>query len=189
MSDKILELDSNVMAAKAADGAVTKKEATLTLSSGAVVTITPPKTRVLYKLYMENPAPRPPKATVELGGKLVEQENPDDPDFAVTKQEYALRMFDASTKLIILTSLNIDSLPEGLADFDSDTEWILEMEAIGFESKKYDNRKARYLEWFFYRVAPDQEDINAINTASNELQGVDEEQVEAAAGSTFQDAN
>jgi hypothetical protein len=73
-----------------------------------------------------------------------------------------------------------------MASYEEDTDWLEDFEAIGL-STKFINAKERWLEWFFYRVAPDQEDLDKIQKASAELQGITEEQVQSATEVTFQD--
>jgi len=175
---------SSKMAAVAAEAAEEKKEILVTLSTGAVVKVIPPKTRVLYRLYSENPEPKVPEVDIEIGGKHISQPNPDDPDYQQARAEHQRKLYEAYAKLLILTSVSIVSLPTSVVNFDQDTDWEEDLQAIGM-STVYINRKERWLEWFFYRIAPDQDDIIKLQEASAELQGVTEEQVNAVTEVTF----
>ncbi len=178
---------STQMAAIAAEAAEEKaREILVTMSTGAVVRVVTPKTKTLYKLHTENPEPKVPKVEIEMGGKHIYQENPDDPDYKEALAAHRTKLYEAFTKFIVLTSVKVVSLPESMASYEEDTDWLEDFEAIGL-STKFINAKERWLEWFFYRVAPDQEDLDKIQKASAELQGITEEQVQSATEVTFQD--
>jgi DNA-binding protein YbaB len=176
--------DTTKLAVKTAEASTELKELEVTLSSGAVVKVVPPKTRVLYRLYSENPAPKPPMVHMSMGGKELDEPNPNDPEYILDLAEHQTRIYEIYTKLIILTSVTVVSLPKGVLDFEHDKEWLEDLVAIGL-SKEYVNRQERWLEWFFYRIAPEQEDVLSIQQASAKLQGVSEEKVDAAAEETF----
>lgn len=172
------------MAATAAVTSESKHEVEFTTSTGVILKITPPKTRVVYNLYMQNPEPKPPISVIEEGGKRREEANPSDPDYVQAVADHKTKVFDSYIKIIMLTSVSIVSMPEDLSAFDKDDDWLDEMEAIGLQVKQFKNRSERYLEWFFYRVAPTHEDVFGIQSACEGLTAVTEGGV-AAAEETF----
>lgn len=179
--------ESTKVAVQAADTSEAKKETMVTLSTGVVLRVLPPKTRVVYNLYMQNPEPRPPKILIQEGGKEWEEDNPGDEAYIAALAEHRQRLYESYVKIIILLSTEIVSLPQGMAAFDTDEDWQDEMEAIGLATIKTNNRKERYLEWFFYRIAPTHEDMFIIQNASEELSAVSNDGANAAAQETFQD--
>jgi len=179
--------ESTRVAVQAADTSEAKKETMVTLTTGVVLRVFPPKTRVVYNLYMQNPEPRPPKILIQEGGKEWEEDNPEDETYIAALAEHRQRLYESYVKIIILLSTEIVSLPQGMATFDTDEDWQDEMEAIGLATIKTNNRKERYLEWFFYRIAPTHEDMFIIQNASEELSAVSNEGANAAAQETFQD--
>lgn len=180
--------ETTKMAAEAAVSSEAKRETQFTTSSGVVLKITPPKTRVVYNLYMQNPEPKAPIVVIEEGGKIREEANESDPDYIEALAAHKTRVYDSYVKIIMLTSVDIASLPEGMLSFDKDDEWLDEMEAIGLQVKQFKNRVERYLEWFFYRVAPTHEDVFGIQSACEGLVAVTEGGV-AAAEETFPNNN
>ncbi len=172
--------ESTKLAAVAAETAEPKSEAIITMTTGVVLRVVPPKTRVIYNLYMQNPEPKPPVVSEEMGGKIREFENPDDPDYQAALSAHRTKVYESYVKIIILTSTSIISYPEGMKSFDEDDDWQDELEAIGLPVKEFTNRKERYLEWFFYRVAPTHEDIFLIQNTSEGLVAVSGDSVSAA---------
>lgn len=180
--------ETTAMAAAAVATSDAKREVQFTTSTGVVLKITPPKTRVVYNLYMQNPEPKAPIVVIEEGGKRREEVNDSDPDYVEAVAAHKTKVFDSYIKIIMLTSVSIVALPEGLLSFDADKDWQDEMEAIGLLVKKFTNRSERYLEWFFYRVAPTHEDVFGIQNACEGLVAVAEGGV-AAAEETFPNNN
>jgi hypothetical protein len=78
-----------------------------------------------------------------------------------------------------MTCIDIVSLPEGMLDFDQDTEWLEEYAALGF-SIEFSNRLERKLEWLTYRVIVSNADMAKIQDLSTKLSGVTDEQLKAA---------
>jgi len=163
-----------------------RTSALFTTSTGVTLKVTQPKTRIIYNLYAQNPAPKPPKIVIEEGGKKREEENVNDPDYVEAEATYRTRIYESYIKIIILTSTEIVSLPQGMLSFDEDKDWQDELEAMGLDVGHSANRKERYLEWFFYRVAPTHEDVFGIQNLSESLSETTAGETEAAE-ETFQD--
>lgn len=184
MSVQPFDPETTKMAATAVTTSEAKRDTLFTTSTGVTLRIIPPKTRVVYNLYMQNPEPKPPVVVIEDGGKRREEVNESDPDYVEAVATHKTKVYDSYIKIIMLTSTEILSIPAGMLSFDDDKEWLDEMEAVGLQVKQFKNRVERYLEWFFYRVAPTHEDVFGIQNACEGLVAVTEGGV-AAAEETF----
>jgi len=100
---------------------------------------------------------------------------------------YKNNTYEAYTKIVLMTCVTVISLPEGMLSFDEDTEWIEEMQMLGF-SGEYSNRLERYMDWLTYRVVISNADMGKIHDMAAKLAGVTEEEIKAAEAS-FRDSD
>jgi hypothetical protein len=152
---------------------------TLTMVTGAVVRVKPMKDRLAFKLYQMYPEPKPPINHITVEGKEWNEENPNDPEYIAALAAYRTSTYEAYTKILLMTCVEVVSLPDGVLPFDQDTEWIDEMKMLGFECN-YANRLERWLDWLTYRIVVSSADQTRIQELASKLAGVTEEQIKAA---------
>lgn len=183
---EIAELSTTEMAIKAVEADTTVTDM-ITMVTGAVVKVSPMKDRLALKLYQKFPEPKPPVVHIKQDGKEWDESNPNDPDFLAAKELYKNNTYEAYTKIVLMTCVTVISLPEGMLSFDEDTEWIEEMQMLGF-SGEYSNRLERYMDWLTYRVVISNADMGKIQDMAAKLAGVTEEEIKAAEAS-FRDSD
>lgn len=171
-------VNTSEMAAKVAESADVIED-TIKLVTGAVVRVHPMKDRVAFKLYQLYPEPKPPVVHISQNGKEWDEANPNDPYYLAAKEKYRVDTYQAYMKLVLMTCIEIVSLPEGMPDFEKDTEWLEEYAALGF-STEFSNRLERRLEWLTYRIIVSNADMSKIQDLSTKLSGVTDEQLKAA---------
>jgi hypothetical protein len=159
-----------------------KVEDTLVMVTGAVVRVLPMKDRLAFKLYQMYPEPQPPMLTLTVEGKTWTEANANDPDYIKAKEKYRNTTYEAYTKILLMTCIEVVELPKGVPSFDEDTEWIEEMKMLGFPCE-YSNRLERFLDWLTYRIVISSSDQAKIQDLATKLAGVTEEQIKAAEGS------
>lgn len=167
---------SNAAAATVAEEA--EGDGTLVTSTGVKVLPKELPSTLVQRIWAQYPPPKPPMVEMKDGGNVWMAANPMDPDYLEAKSQRVIQAGEATMKLTLLKALDIVELPEGMASYEKDTEWIEEAEAIGLPVP--DDKTGRYIEWLRWRVMPTGTDYERINNACMRLAGVTEAEVAAA---------
>lgn len=174
MSDEVMQAVETVLTVQE-----TKEEGTITLSNGVVVRPKRMPTAMLQRLWIQFPSPKPPiKEFESAGGRKWREPNPQDPLYLAEVEERSAKLSDSFAKLVFLKAMEIVSLPEGMANFEEDDEWMEELELLGIELPT--STLARRMEWIRYRIVPTTEDYELVYNSATALAGVSEEDIEAA---------
>lgn len=161
-----------------------EKEATqlptldLWLMCGAKVRIKPIPAVILQMLQKEHPEPTIPISIVQIGGKNVEEPNPNDPRYRRALDQHRLEMGDATLKLMMLKGLEILELPPNVQPYEQDDTWVEELSVIGISVPE--TPLARKVVWMRYRILGYVEDFEKVQDACWKLGGVSEEDIAAA---------
>jgi len=161
-----------------------EKEATqlpvldLWLMCGAKVRIKPIPAVILQMLQKEHPEPRIPISIVKMGGKDVEEPNPNDPRYRRALDQHRLEMGDATLKLMMLRGMEILELPPTMSPYEEDDTWVEELEVIGISVPE--TALARKIVWMRYRLLGYIQDFEKVQNACWKLGGVSEADIAAA---------
>ena len=147
-------------------------------STGAVVRVKRMPSHLLQAISTQYPEPKPPMVTTERGGKKFTEPNYDDPTYAQEVNDHGIRVGDVMLNLVLLRGMDMETLPAGVVPFDEDKDWAEEMRAVGFTIPE--NRTGRYLLWLRDKIAPALSDLEEIRKASQHLEGISEEDIQAA---------
>jgi len=176
MSDK--ELNATAAASAAVEDAKKEADPTITLSNGVVVKVKPLPDLLMRKLYSKFDPPEPPEVEINSGGKTWTEPNYDDPNYENAMRKYTMTIADGIANLILLRGFDIISKPDHIPDYEEDDTWEEELEAVGLEIPE--KPLERKLSWMEYRIVETNNDLDAIQTASQRLSGISEEEVEEA---------
>lgn len=169
---------SAAAATAAVEDAEKDADNTLTLSNGVVVRVKPLPDLLMRKLYSKFDPPEPPEVEVNSGGKTWTEPNYDDPNYENAMRKYTMTIADGIANLILLRGFEIVSKPDSIPDYEDDDTWEAELAAIGVDIPE--KPLERKLTWTEYRIVETNNDLNAIQEASQRLSGISEEDVEEA---------
>lgn len=144
----------------------------ITLSSGLRLRLKTVPKHFIYGVTKDIPPPQVPLVNVD--GKKLPIENPDDPDYKEAVENWIVVTANAATDVALLRGTEIIDLPDGMIGPDS-TAWIEELEVLGLSMR--DNSRARYLYWIKAVGIPEEADLSALMEALGRLTGVTEDDV------------
>lgn len=155
---------------------INKSSKIITLANGVVLEISPhPRSRILREIGWEKP-PSPPVVTVDDKGHT--EENPDDPAYQQTLQDFQLRMLVKARNAVLVFAAKVVSVPEGVPTVESD-EWIETAEALGMEVKR-EPKALRLLDWLDFCAILTRQDEKLVNETLSSVAGTREREVAAA---------
>lgn len=158
-----------------------KKDNTITLSSGVVLKNRKVPPMILAKV--EEKYPDPPVPTVYDSERDRYLPNPDSPEYEKALEDNRMRKGNSLIDVLISMGTEIVSIPEGLQKPD-DSEWVDDLLSIGIEVPS--QNRARYLAWVKFYAATSASDIQELAKRGSESLGVTESEV-ASAIAVFQD--
>lgn len=142
------------------------------LSSGVILSLRPTPKHFIYQVTSKFHPPQIPMVWLEK--KQREELNPNDPDYILAIELYAVEVANAATDVTILRGSQIKHIPDDVMGPDDD-DWKAEMQLLGMPLA--DNRRARYLAWVKGIAAPMDRDIEILLEALGRLTGVAEADV------------
>jgi hypothetical protein len=152
---------------------------TYVTSSGAVIEAIMPPGNMMHRVLSQFPDPEPPMVEIKSGGKKWMEANVNDPVYITKRRRRMVLLGEAMMKLNMFKGMRIVQLPKGVPPYEEDDTWVEEYEAIGIEAPAESEMSARYIEWLRYRILPSSVDMDELRKASNRLQGIKEEDIEA----------
>ncbi len=184
-TDKPLSLEEDKELSAALDKASENMEQlpddfTFVTSTGAVIEAIEPPDNIMQRVLAQFPERDPPIITVVQGAKTWKEPNANDPDYIRKRRRRMVLLGEAVLKVNMFRGMVILELPKDQPKYEDDTEWIEEYEAIGLDVPDKKQKTARYLEWLRYRILPSAMDMEGLRKAGNRLEGIKEEDVEAA---------
>lgn len=172
------EMNATEAASAAVEDSEKEADNTLTLSNGVKVRVKPLPDLLMRKLYSKFDPPEPPEVEVESGGKTWTEPNYNDPNYENAMRKYTMNLADGIANLILLKGFDIISKPDHIPDYEDDDTWVEELEAVGLDVPE--KPLERKLAWMEYRIVATNNDLDAIQEASQRLSGISEEDVEEA---------
>jgi len=184
-TDKPLSLEEDKELSAALDKASESMEQlpddfTFVTSTGAVIEAIEPPDNIMQRVLAQFPERDPPIVTITQGSKTWKEPNANDPDYVRKRRRRMVLLGEAVLKVNMFRGMVILELPKDQPKYEDDTEWIEEYEAIGLDVPGKEQKTARYLEWLRYRILPSAMDMEGLRKAGNRLEGIKEEDVEAA---------
>lgn len=168
--DKVQEVTEALLQKGSEDGLIT-------LSSGVRIRARGLPRFRLRKVYDQHPAPEVPIIEFEQGGKMLTQENPNDPDYREALQEHNEEVGQIFLNLLMLRGMDIVFVPEGIPDQD-DEFWHQELELYGDEVPR--PGPMRLLAWLEDYAIIEEGDLERIQEAVLSRSGVGEAAVSEA---------
>ena len=184
--DKPLSLEEDKELSAALDKASESMEQlpddfTFVTSTGAVIEAIEPPDNIMQRVLAQFPERDPPIVTITQGSKTWKEPNANDPDYVRKRRRRMVLLGEAVLKVNMFKGMVILELPKDQSKYEDDTEWIEEYEAIGLDVPGKEQKTARYLEWLRYRILPSAMDMEGLRKAGSRLEGISEEDIEAAA--------
>ena len=142
------------------------------LSSGVILSLRPTPKHFIYQVTSRFQPPQVP--TVWLEKKQREEQNPNDPDYQLAIEMYAVEVANAATDVTILRGSQVKYIPDHVMGPDDD-DWKAEMQLLGMPLAE--SKRARYLAWVKGVAAPMDRDIEILLEALGRLTGVAEADV------------
>jgi hypothetical protein len=181
MSDKVAE-----EAAQAATAAVNAADAesvdddeelssVVKLNNGITVRVKPLPDLLVQRLYTQYDMPEPPMVEVESNGKTWEEKNYNDPAYQDEVTRYTMRIAAGITNLMLLRGFEVLEKPDHIPDYEDDDTWELELELVGVDIPSDTHRKR--LMWREYRLLENSYNMDLVQTRSQKLSGVSEEDI------------
>ena len=178
MSDKMSEEAAQAAMAtvKEADAEDAEElSAVVTLNNGVKVRVKALPDLLIQRLYAQYDMPEPPTVEVESGGKTWEEKNYNDPGYQDAVTRYTMRITKGLTNLILLRGFEVLEKPDDIPDYEDDDTWELELELIGVDVPE--NAHQKRLIWREYRLLENSYNLDLVQTRSQKLSGVSEEDI------------
>lgn len=178
MSGKSERESIKAAAAAVEESKETPQNSVVTLSNGVKLKVRPVPPFLIRQAAMKLEKPPVPKMDI---GKGREEENPDDPDYAIALEEWEQNVTDVSVNVMIAAGTELVSVPEDVPGVDDDS-W-LELLAFLKLEVEIETPLARYLTWMRYVGLATASDITLITGRLSRGIGLSEEEVQATAES------
>lgn len=155
------------------------EQETLVLANGTIVRPRQLPETLLKRLYDSNPEPPVPVISKEIAGKMIETENPGDPNYKEALEEHKANLGEAIFSLTMLRGVRVEKLGPGCLPYEDedkdegeDEEWAMELELYGLEVPE--KGPVRKMMWCESQIITTTGDLVAVQEASMALSGATE---------------